>query len=145
MTPAFGQRHYDGKKVPESPIAFELQSLIQESRVRMLGVIRQELLSGIRSEVQFSRLKELLRSFPDLPIVTEDYENAAEYYNICRKHGFQGSNADFLICAVAVRQNLCIYTTDKDFELYAQYLPIVLYNTSVTASTSASDPPEEPE
>jgi len=39
----------------------------------------------------------------------------------------QGSNTDFLICAVAVRNQLAIYTTDKDFSIFAKHLPIILH------------------
>ena len=51
----------------------ELRNLIQDHRVQMIGPIRQEILSGIRSESQFKKLQNHLKSFPDLPILTEDY------------------------------------------------------------------------
>ena len=41
--------------------------------------------------------------------------------------GIQGSNTDFLICAVAVRHARAIFTTDKDFAGYARALPIRLH------------------
>jgi predicted nucleic acid-binding protein len=93
----------------------------------MLGVIRQEILSGIRSESQFNNLKRHLESFPDLPILTEDYVEAARYFNLCRSKGIQGSNTDFLVCSVSVRNEMPIYTTDKDFELYSKLIPIRLH------------------
>jgi predicted nucleic acid-binding protein len=49
---------------------------------------------------------------------------AAEFANICRGKGIQGSTIDFLICAVAALENLMIFTTDKDFENYRKHLPI---------------------
>jgi predicted nucleic acid-binding protein len=105
----------------------ELRHLIRDHRVQMLGPIRQEVLSGIRSEIQFTKLKKHLESFPDLPILTEDYVTAAQFFNRCRSEGVQGSNTDFLICAVAVRNRFSIYTTDKDFELFSKHLAIVLH------------------
>ena len=68
-----------------------------------------------------------LDSFADLPILSEDYVEAARYFNLCRSKGIQGSNTDFLICAVSVRNDLPIYTTDKDFELFAKHIPIDLH------------------
>lgn len=62
-----------------------------------------------------------------LAIQTEDYEEAAGFYNVCRAQGIQGSSTDFLICAVAVRHGLAIFTDDRDFEEYQKVLPIVLY------------------
>jgi predicted nucleic acid-binding protein len=105
----------------------ELRHLIHDHRVQMIGPIRQEILSGIRSESQFSKLRKHLESFPDLPILTEDYVAAAQFFNRCRSEGVQGSDTDFLICALAARNSFSIYTTDKDFELFSKHLEIVLH------------------
>ena len=105
----------------------ELRDIIHGHRVQMIGPIRQEILSGIRSESQFKKLRKHLESFPDLPILTEDYVTAARFFNHCRSKGIQGSNTDFLICAVAVRNKFSIYTTDKDFALFSEHIQIVLH------------------
>ena len=105
----------------------ELRHIIRDHRTQMIGPIRQEILSGVRSKSQFKKLRKHLESFPDLPILTEDYVTAAQFFNHCRSKGIQGSNTDFLICAVAVRNKLSIYTTDKDFEIFSKYIQIVLH------------------
>ena len=104
-----------------------LRELITDGRVALLGAIRQEVLSGIRYDEQFVRLRDNLRAFPDLEITTEDYELAAEFFNTCRRNGVQGSNTDFLICAVADRRGYSIFTTDKDFDNFRSYIPVVLF------------------
>lgn len=38
----------------------------------------------------------------------------------------QDSNTDFLTCAVAIRRDYEILTTDKDFENFHSYIPIKL-------------------
>lgn len=105
----------------------ELQKLIEDSRIQMLGPIRQELLSGISSPSQFKKLKNQLAAFPDIMITTENYELAAEYFNLCRARGIQGSSIDFLICATATYYACSIFTNDHDFIEYAKIIPIVLY------------------
>jgi predicted nucleic acid-binding protein len=105
----------------------ELSELIREGRVVMLGPIRQELLSGIKVKSQFELLREHLRSFPDLDLESADYEGAAFAFNRCREKGVQGSNTDFLLCAVAQRRDLAIYTTDGDFRHYAKVLKLTLH------------------
>ncbi|HEY2324113.1 MAG TPA: PIN domain-containing protein [Thermoanaerobaculia bacterium] len=105
----------------------ELTSLIQDGRAVLLGAIRQELLSGIREHVQFERVREHLRAFPDLEVSRDDYEEAATFYNVCRAKGIQGSNTDFLICAIAARNDFSIFTTDGDFTHFARLLPIALH------------------
>jgi predicted nucleic acid-binding protein len=94
----------------------------------IIGPIRQELLSGISDEVIFNDLREKMKGFNDFPIGTTDYESATEYSNICRKNGMQGSNTDFLICAIAVRNNFEIFTMDDDFNQYKKYLSIKLFD-----------------
>ncbi|MBI5674965.1 MAG: PIN domain-containing protein [Nitrospirae bacterium] len=100
--------------------------LIKNGSVVMIGPIRQELLSGISNGSQFNKLKDTLAAFEDLTLETDHYIKAAEFSNICRKRGVQGSTIDFLICAVANIENIIIFTTDKDFENYKKYLPITL-------------------
>ena len=93
----------------------------------MMGAVRQELLSGVKEAQRFATLREHLRAFPDLDLENEDYERAVEYYNKCRAKGIQGSSIDFLICSVAVRRQLAIFTTDADFTRYARLVPIHLH------------------
>jgi hypothetical protein len=108
-------------------VAGELKRLIVDYRVAMIGVVRQELLSGIRTPERYAELRDRLRAFPDLHLRTEDYEVAAHFFNACRSRGIQGSNTDFLICAVAAERDLPIFTTDRDFERYETILPVRRY------------------
>lgn len=101
-----------------------LKQAILEQRIQMLGIIRQELLSGIRSREQFKKISAILEGFPDLPATTEDHILAAEFFNQCRRNGVQGSPVDFLICAQASRNKLKILTTDMDYRNYAEYISI---------------------
>lgn len=110
-----------------SAAAETLRHLVQDHRVQMIGPVRQEILSGIRHESQFNALKAHLDHFPDLPIATADYVAAARFFNVCRAKGIQGSNTDFLICAVAIRNKLAVFSTDKDFSHFSKHLPIVIY------------------
>lgn len=105
----------------------ELGELLGEGREVMMGAIRQELLSGVRANPQFVRLRNHLRAFNDIPLDREDHEEAASCFNRCRSSGIQGSSIDFLICAVALRRKLPVLTTDRDFEKYATVLPLKLH------------------
>jgi predicted nucleic acid-binding protein len=112
-------------------IVDSLKYLIDEFMEVLIGPIRQELLSGISDEVIFNDLKEKMNGFNDFPIETIDYELAAEYSNMCRRNGIQGSNTDFLICAIAVRNNFEIFTMDDDFNQYKKYVPIKLFDINM--------------
>jgi hypothetical protein len=116
------------RKAPRGSAAErELAELIKEGRVAMLGPIRQELLSGVKQPRDFDVLRDHLRAFPDEALGTTDYEEAALCFNRCRAKGIQGSNTDFLLCAVSARRKMLIFTTDRDFGRYAEILPIQLH------------------
>ena len=104
-----------------------LKELVLSNQVVMIGPIRQELLSGIANDDDFARLKSKLEPFDDFPISSQSYITAAQFYNKCRRQGVQGSMIDFLICAVAVNNDMLIYTNDNDFYGFSEHLPIKLY------------------
>jgi predicted nucleic acid-binding protein len=111
----------------EQVLSRSLGELIREGRVQMMGAIRQELLSGIREQEGFHKLRNYLRAFPEPSIEVRDYEEAAHMHNLCRARGIAGSAIDFLICAVAQRRDWRIFTTDRDFERYSRVLGLKLY------------------
>ena len=115
-----------GKRPQGNALATQLSQIIDDNRAKMIGPIRQELLSGYSDKASYDKLRLKLQYFPNEPISDVDYECAAEYANLCRANGVQGSHTDFLICAVAVRLQLSIFTVDKDFTHYAKYLPVTL-------------------
>ena len=114
----------------DAAIAAQLRALIADDCAIVLGAIRQEILSGVRNVEQFTRLRDYLRAFPDVELVSEDYELAADFFNTCRRNGLQGSNTDFLLCAVAHRRNYSIFTTDNDFQGFQVYIPVQLLSIS---------------
>jgi predicted nucleic acid-binding protein len=104
-----------------------LIDLIQRAQIEIIGPIRQEVLSGISDKNKFYEIKNKMALFTDYIVQTSDYEFAAECSNECRRHGIQGSHTDFLICAVAIRNDWEIFTEDADFVEYKKYLPIKIY------------------
>jgi predicted nucleic acid-binding protein len=119
-----------GGTFKDAQITEELTQLIDDNQVKIMGAIRQELLSGYSDKQSYERLRAKLKFFPNEPILDADYEAAAEYSNFCRAKGIQGSHIDFLICALAIRAKLKIFTTDKDFNNYAKHLPISIYESN---------------
>ena len=105
----------------------ELTALIRDQRALIIAPIRQEILSGYSDLQKFKALKEKLSYFENTPILNDDYESAAELCNHCRINGIQGSHIDFLICAVAGRLDLPVFTTDNDFRQYQAIISIKLY------------------
>ena len=111
----------------QQAIVSALTDLMRDGRAVMMGAIRQELLCGIKTQAQFDALKNTLTAFDDVALTVQDYEKAAEAFNTCRAKGIQGSNTDFLICAVSINHQLPIFSIDNDFQMYGQWLPVMLY------------------
>ncbi len=55
-------------------------------------------------------------------------------FNLCRSHGINGSHVDMLLCALAHRNGVPIFTTDGDFPDYARHLPIHLHEPIAEAA-----------
>ena len=75
----------DEQKLKAEPV-----QAIQDGRVAMLGLLRQELLSGIKEKAQFDKVKAALDPYLGEPINTADYEYAiTSLLSIlqCRAHG----------------------------------------------------------
>ena len=112
----------------ERLLVAEWAELVREGGAGLLGIVRQEVLSGILDADVARRLRDRLRAFPDLEVSTSDHEAAADHFNVCRAHGVQGSPVDFLLCAMALRLEVPLFTTDRDFTRYARILPLRLHD-----------------
>jgi predicted nucleic acid-binding protein len=116
------------KTEAQQGIINRLADLIRDLRAAMIGPIRQELLSGIVEGNKFNQLRQRLRVFDDEKLEIEHYELAASFSNQCRRNGIQGSQIDFLICAVGFKNHYPVFTLDKDFERYQKILTVPLYS-----------------
>jgi predicted nucleic acid-binding protein len=96
----------------EQKLKAELVQAIEDGRVAILGLIRQELLSGIKEQAQFDQVKAGLDPFLDEPISTADHEYAARIYNQCRNEGVETGTVDILICAIAVLRGWDVLSND---------------------------------
>ncbi|MGB2627321.1 MAG: PIN domain-containing protein [Candidatus Acidiferrum sp.] len=121
------RRKNESLSTNERFLVAELSELIREGRARMIGLVRQELLSGIKAAEQYETLRLHLRSFPDEVVDTSDYEEAAKAGNRCRAKGVVVSIVDILLCAVASKRLWTIFTTDPDFSSYAKVLPLRIH------------------
>ena len=122
------RRRREHLNAADARLRSEVAELIKDGRVRIIGPVRQELLSGIRNEQQYMKLRGRLRAFRDEPLAASDYEQAARIANTCRAMGISGSSIDFLICSAALERNWQIFSTDVDFLSYARAVKLPLYS-----------------
>ena len=113
-------RRVRGSSQWNAQVVAELTELIQEGRALLMGPIQTGVAFRTFRFRAVQNLRDRLRAFNDLSIRELDYERAAEFSNICRHEGVQGSHIDFLICSVAERNGASVFTTDRDLRRYAQ-------------------------
>lgn len=87
----------------------------------IIGIILQEILSGITNEKLFSEIESILNDFLYIDIVKEDYVYAAKLRNKCKQKGINAGSFDFIIASVAIRNKLALVTYDKDFINISKY------------------------
>lgn len=102
----------------------ELKELGREDRIVLLGVIRQELLTGIRSRKQFKAVRDNLRAYDDYPLAHEADETAAECANKCLDKGVITSSIDVLICTVAYIEGIAVFSSDPDLKRICEVLKV---------------------
>jgi predicted nucleic acid-binding protein len=122
------RRRAAARSAEEARLVKAWEELVRDGRIVLLGLIRQEILSGIADRRQFERLRDALAAFPDEVVFTADHVRAAEHFNGCRAAGVAGSPVDFLICAAAERLAAPIFTTDLDFLRFGRHVPIRLFS-----------------
>ncbi|MGO8793479.1 MAG: PIN domain-containing protein [Candidatus Sulfotelmatobacter sp.] len=107
-----------------------LRDLVRDGVAGIIGPIRQEVLSGIRVESVFRKLRDQLRAFDEPALEAADFEESAHIHNQCRRRGIAGSPIDFVICAAAIRRGWQVFTTDRDFARYADVVELKLYGVN---------------
>ena len=110
----------------ERLLTHTLYELVRRLQVQLLGSTRQEVLSGIREDSQFRRIRDHLGDFDNVELDARDYEQAARISNTCRYSGIVGSPVDMLMCSVSLRYDWEIFTTDRDFLHYRRVVPVRL-------------------
>lgn len=104
-----------------------LRTLVEDGQpVWMPGIVKQELLSGIRHEAQFDRLLRVLEPFQNLLAIDADHVRAAQVANSCRANGVQVGAVDALIVAMTLRLDGILLTTDRDYQDIHTHCPFNL-------------------
>ncbi|HLP18211.1 MAG TPA: PIN domain-containing protein [Bacteroidota bacterium] len=105
-----------------------------ESEIIVIGIVLQEILSGIKDKKLFTEIQSILSDFPYIETERQDYIFAAELRNSLKAKGIHAGSFDFLIASMAIRHDLLLVTTDKDFQHIAAYskLRILYINTPDT-------------
>jgi len=115
----FRRRRGTGKEHPAVSLVRRL--VAGDPPLVVPGIVVQELLSGLASDEQFTRLAKILDAFPTLLADRVDHVAAARIANACRRAGLVTSTTDCLIAALTVNRRAALLTLDDDFERIRRY------------------------
>jgi predicted nucleic acid-binding protein len=100
------------------------------------GIVLQEVLSGLRSEKQFSELQHrLVSAFSIVHPTTDDHVEAVRLKNRCLAKGFSPSGTDCLIASMTIARGHELFAMDDDFEAIARHAPLKLHRPPNTSSS----------
>ncbi len=92
------------------------------------GMVLLELLRGAVPGPVRQAMVSSFASLGWLEPLREDYEAAAELANRCRRAGVQLGTVDALIAQLAIRGDLTLLTTDRDFAHAAAHIPLDVWS-----------------
>ena len=116
-----------------SPSHHALRRLIEQSDpLHTTDVVVMELLAGARNDAHAHQLRRLLFSCEF--VATDglaDFEHAASLYRTCRRAGetVRALN-DCLIAAIAIRAQLPVLESDRDFVVLARHSELLVHGTT---------------
>jgi predicted nucleic acid-binding protein len=102
-------------------------ALLGTNQVFSTGLVLQELLQGFSGPKARDSIVERFASFAFVEPDRQDYIDAAEVRNMCRRRGVQIGTIDALLIQLARRYDLAILTTDNDFKLASSHIPFRLW------------------
>ncbi|MDQ3728721.1 MAG: PIN domain nuclease [Actinomycetota bacterium] len=107
----------------DSAVVERLDQLLVEREVAITEPIAMEVLSGARDRAHAVRLQSMLAGLPVMHVQgLADWERAAALYRTCRAAGVTPrSQIDCLIAVVAIREDVEILHTDRDFDEIAKH------------------------
>lgn len=101
---------------PESPIGKRLESLIVKNSVRICGIILFELLQGVKSEAEKTKIVETLSNLEYVEMSKPLWQKSAGISASLKKNGLTLPLSDIFIASIAIEHNLSVFTLDKHFE-----------------------------
>ena len=119
----------DGESSAPDVVALR-SALASGEPVAITGLILQELLQGFTGP---RARKDLLERFSALPLLAperDDYVDAADLRNRCRRGGVQIGTIDALLAQLCIRHHLTLLTTDNDFVLAAKHCALRLWKAA---------------
>lgn len=112
-------------ETPEVTLLMEL--LARNGDIVATGLVLQEILQGFAGSRLRTKIVDYFSAIPIIMPTLDDYVEAAELGNLCRRAGVQIGTVDALIARLCIANDLILLTTDRDFSHMARHAPIKVW------------------
>ena len=99
-----------------SKIGDHVETLLMENAVWTCGIVMFEVLQGIKSEGEKNKILSILASLPYVEMTKKLWQSAAELSILVKKSGLNLPLSDIFIAAIAIENDLSVYTLDNHFK-----------------------------
>lgn len=99
----------------ETPLASAVEYLLQSGEVYTCGVVKYELVQGVRSGKEEKMLASAMQSLFYIEMTESHWLKAGKLTAFLRRKGITIPLSDILIAVIAKEENLTILTTDWHF------------------------------
>jgi hypothetical protein len=111
-----------------SAVGEKLEKLIRDkNQVLVSGVVLQEVLQGIHNRRSYELTHHLLARFPFIMPDFFTHLQAAELFQTLTAKRYKPSTIDALIAALAIQNDITLFTLDKGFLLIQAHSDLQLY------------------
>ncbi len=105
-----------------------LESLIKDNnRAVICGIVIQEVLQGIKDNKNYEATKQSLSKLPFIDTNKETYLQASFLYRTLRRKGITIPPVDTTLAALAIQNQLPLFTNDKHFKTITKHSKLKLY------------------
>lgn len=98
-----------------------INQLLKDCIVLVNGMIKLELLGGVKTDKEFRRLKSRLNALEEIEIDTTVWEIAYQIAFGLRQRGVTVPYTDILIAASAIKGKAVLVHADKHFDMITRY------------------------
>ena len=112
-----------------TPEVDELKRALEAGdEIFVTGLVLQELLQGFNKPKAYDQIVEYFALLPFIVPDREDYIQAANLRNQCRRKGIQVGTIDALLAQLCIDREIEILTTDKDFFQITKAAPLKVWS-----------------
>ena len=94
-----------------------LKKIFLEETVAICGITKAELMHGAKSEKDLLAISEALSDFEYIPLDESIWDEVGQLLYRLRNNGITVPFQDVVLCALALKYNLLLWTNDKHFAL----------------------------